>query len=501
MKKYKFITLLACCLQAITLHLNAETITYDFSSPSFWRTESNGSVCPQTGTSATIEKIYYAETNDCFTGMENVYFNDNGYLMLNTGGALKLPYHSDWVVNKVTLHSHSSNATTATVNIHNDKDGLLKASTALTWSTQDADYVYEISSSYKKSTLYIVAKKSAARITSITIDYTAPGSTLPDEPSTPDDEPEQPSEPNDGSKSKPYTVADIKGMTLSTTTKGVYIKGVIYGTINDQLTTSNFVSTNLVIGDAMAYVPIELPQGSIRNEINLKDHCYLQGKEILIKGNFDIYYNKLGLISPTEYEITYDVPINRYGYASLFLDMPVAVPEGSVAYYCTTSDSRAYLLPVGDIIPANVGVIIESTPNTTCTFTYTTAANADEEYIRSTNQLKGFTEDTDVTDGNAYYALNVKDDEVGFYIPRTAVDAADASKGFTAKAYKAYLQVPEEHKAAMFIIHYGNDETSIIPATHTSDEVIYDLQGRVVSSPATGVYIIGGKKVFISNEK
>ena len=78
MKKYKFITLLVCCLQAITLHLNAETITYDFSSPSFWRTESNGSVCPQTGTSATIEKIYYAETNDCFTGMENVYFNDNG---------------------------------------------------------------------------------------------------------------------------------------------------------------------------------------------------------------------------------------------------------------------------------------------------------------------------------------------------------------------------------------------------------------------------------------
>ena len=506
MKKSRFILLLSCYLQGIALHLNAETITYDFSSPSFWRTESNGNTCPQTGTSAAIKKIYYAETNDCFTGKDNVYFNENGYLMLNTGASLKLPYHSDWTINKVTLHSHSSNSTTATVNIHNDENGGLQASTAITWSTKDADYAYEISSLYSKSTLYIITKKSAARITSITIDYTTPDSPSPDEPSTPDDEPEQPSEPNDGSKSKPYTVAEVKAKSELSykTERDVWVKGRIYGTISGNatnVTTSNFThSENIVLGDATAYIPIKLTDSDVRDLINLKDYPYLLGKVILIYGDLTSYYSVPGMVSPTKYEITYDVPINRYGYASLFLDMPASVPEGTIAYYCTTEGDRANLLPVGDIIPANVGVIIEGEPNTTCTLTYTTGTNGNEEDIRANNQLIGFTKDTEVADGNAYYALNARDDKVGFYIPQTAVNATDATKGFKAKSYKAYLQVQAGQQAAMFVIHRENGETDILPVMHTSDGIRYDLQGRTVTAPVSGLYILNGKKVLINNK-
>ena len=101
------------------------------------------------------------------------------------------------------------------------------------------------------------------------------------------------------------------------------------------------------------------------------------------------------------------------------------------------------------------------------------------------------------SDGSAYYALNVKNNQLGFYIPQTAADPGDAASGFTAKAKKAYLQVPAEQKASMFVIHRAGDESAIVPSTHMCDEAIYDLQGRIVVSPTSGVYIRGGQKFVV----
>ena len=49
----------------------------------------------------------------------------------------------------------------------------------------------------------------------------------------------------------------------------------------------------------------------------------------------------------------------------------------------------------------------------------------------------------------------------------------------------------------MFFIHRGDDEAAIVPVANISEDVVYDLQGRVVSSPAPGIYIRGGKKIVI----
>lgn len=191
---------------------------------------------------------------------------------------------------------------------------------------------------------------------------------------------------------------------------------------------------------------------------------------------------------------TYDISINKYGYATLFLDMPFTMPEGSTAYYCTTSGEVARLLPIEGVVPAHTGVIIEAAPNTTCTLTYSTSANPAAESIKSDNQLIGYTEDTEVTfEDNSYYALNAsKDGKVGFYIPKAATETS-----FTAKAHKAYLQVPKGQGASMFVIQRADDETEIIPMTATTDDVTYDLQGRRVAHPTAGIYIKGGKKIVI----
>lgn len=310
---------------------------------------------------------------------------------------------------------------------------------------------------------------------------------------------------NDGSKSKPYTVAEVAAM--KSPKSGKWVKGTIYGTLLGdnaaEIVTSNFTSVqNLVIGDGTTYVPIQLPKGDIRDAINLKDHPYLKGKELLIKGNLEEYYIVQGVREPTEYQITYDVPINAYGYASLYLDMPVSIPTGTVAHYCKTDGDVVNLYPISAVIPDSTGVILSSTPNKTCSLTYTTNTNTDEQVIASANQLVGFAKDSVVAaDGNAYYALNAKNGKLGFYIPQTATDATDAAAGFTAKAYKAYLQIPSEQKALMFVIHREGEETSIVPMTHREDDVIFDLQGRAVTHPVSGIYIIDGKKVVIRQKR
>ena len=301
---------------------------------------------------------------------------------------------------------------------------------------------------------------------------------------------------NDGSKAKPYTVAEVA--VMKDKISGKWVKGTIYGTmIGDDpknIATSNFmVESNLVIGDADINIPVKLPTEDVRNDINLKAHPYLKGKEILIKGTLEEYCGVRGITTPTEYQIVYDMPVNSYGYATLYLDMPVSVPNGCAAYYCSTEGTYVNLLPVGGVIPSNVGVVINTEPNRTFSFTYTTQSNSNESAILSANQLIGFIQDMIVTDDkNAYYALNVKNNKLGFYLPQTSADG-----GFTAKAYKAYLQIPIEHKVSMFLIHRENDETTIVPIANISEDVVYDLQGRSVSSPVPGIYIRGGRKIII----
>lgn len=304
---------------------------------------------------------------------------------------------------------------------------------------------------------------------------------------------------NDGSKSKPYTVAEVKSMSklTYTTISDKWVKGVIYGIMKDDktVTASDIThSQNIVLGDAEVNIPIKLTESSVRSAINLKEHRYLQGKNLLIRGDLSAYYSLPAMVSPSQYVITYDISINKYGYATLYLDMPYTMPEGSTAYYCTTSGEVARLLPIEGVVPAHTGVIIEAAPNTTCTLTYSTSANPAAESIKSDNQLIGYTEDTEVTfEDYSYYALNAsKDGKVGFYIPKTATETS-----FTAKAYKAYLQVPKGQGASMFVIQRADDETQIIPMTTTTDDVTYDLQGRRVAHPTAGIYIKGGKKIVI----
>ena len=141
------------------------------------------------------------------------------------------------------------------------------------------------------------------------------------------------------------------------------------------------------------------------------------------------------------------------------------------------------------------GIVTKNTPvvlKTTATggnlvMTLTTTASSDTQ----DNSLTGVSDQAGVTAAypSKTYVLNKKSSGVGFY---------KLTSGNTIGYGKAYLT----YSGAGAPEFFSFDESTGIDATLVNSEkvngVVYDLQGRRVSQPTKGLYIVNGKKVFIN---
>lgn len=113
-----------------------------------------------------------------------------------------------------------------------------------------------------------------------------------------------------GSKSAPYTIAEAQLMEGK---KGVWINGYIIGSFTGtgvkSYTPEPASAKRTVVAladrsnetDIDAIFPVELPAGKLRDEVNLLDNPYNQGKRINIKGDIEKYYSAPGLKNPKEF--------------------------------------------------------------------------------------------------------------------------------------------------------------------------------------------------------
>ena len=199
--------------------------------------------------------------------------------------------------------------------------------------------------------------------------------------------------------------------------------------------------------------------------------------------------------------ISMDVPINKYGYATWYADMPVEVPAEVAAYTCQVEGNTAMLHAVGAVIPAQTGVVLYAAEAVGKGQNFVLRyADVDTTPIAN-NALIGFVKDTEVDNGKAHYALNVKDGRVGFYIPQTTTETEpSATSVFTAKAGKAYLELDAQVSVSAFALK-RIDDVSVNHISTSSDDLIYDLMGRKVSAPSQGVYIVNGRKVVLTGDE
>lgn len=120
-----------------------------------------------------------------------------------------------------------------------------------------------------------------------------------------------PTTPGDGSKEKPYNVAQVQGGTATGTAWVTgYIVGWIDGkTISDgaKFTVPASVASNIMIAasadetDYNKCLPIQLPAGSVRAALNLQDNPANLGKAVKLHGSIEKYFGQTGVKSVDDY--------------------------------------------------------------------------------------------------------------------------------------------------------------------------------------------------------
>ena len=196
----------------------------------------------------------------------------------------------------------------------------------------------------------------------------------------------------------------------------------------------------------------------------------------------------------------YDVTISKAGYATLYLDIPVQVPQGldgleSVYYISGISDGKAHGSRLQSMVPALTGVVIKGAQGT---YLFPGAAEAVTEEVRG-NLLTGSLKDIDPAKelpGNYkvnLYTLGTGGGTVHFGLYTGTNKLA---------AYKAYMIYSAGSSAKTFTVVMDDDATGISVHQRTESdrrENWYTLQGvRLNGRPVQhGIYICNGKRIVV----
>ena len=173
-------------------------------------------------------------------------------------------------------------------------------------------------------------------------------------------------------------------------------------------------------------------------------------------------------------------------------DKHFIAPTGTQVFKVNLDGTALTMTEIADrIVTSGKGVVLKTTTSGTGIISIVldvySAASADNY---SGNSLVGTM--TSITNPGNAYVLNKKEAGIGFY---------KLSASGTIGANKAYLIYDENAGSREFFSF--DDTTGMNDAMRLNDNVemtndnVYDLQGRRVSNPSKGIYIVNGKKVVI----
>lgn len=163
-------------------------------------------------------------------------------------------------------------------------------------------------------------------------------------------------------------------------------------------------------------------------------------------------------------------------------------PEGVTVYKATVSGNELMLDEISDgIITAGKAVILKKATEGDIVLSVVASGSSDDY---EGNALRGV--DTETAQSGTNYVLSMVGGNFGFY-------KLASSKKLSAN--KAYLPGSSISGAREFIgFGFSEGATKIDHVSVKTNEVdgtVYDLQGRRVSQPTKGLYIVNGKKVVI----
>lgn len=175
-------------------------------------------------------------------------------------------------------------------------------------------------------------------------------------------------------------------------------------------------------------------------------------------------------------------------YSTLWLNYPVAIPEGVEAYTAAADGNNLRLTKVeGGALPRETGVVLYS--ETELSGVLFAPANQTIAGMEK-GELTGSKDNVTAT-GSEYALSGAAGRALGFYL---------INSGVVIPAGRAYYQPATQTQAQGFALVMGADDVTGItaPATESGKPAtIHDLQGRSVKNPGRGIYIVNGKKVIL----
>ena len=307
-----------------------------------------------------------------------------------------------------------------------------------------------------------------------------------------------------GSEGNPYTVADVIALNPTSTSEAVktdvYVKGYIIGAVDGgtgelkNVDESNSINTNLAIADnpteTTNYCTVQLPNNAIRAALKTEGKTYNIGvAQILVKGNIKKYCGKPGVKDLSEgSKVAEYVKVTSAGYATYCTDVALNFAGTGITAYVGTIDSNKQLtFTPNNQAPANTGLLLKGSANTTTTATVPVITSASAV---NDNCLTGTVAGTDELTANDYI-LNKVNDGVGFY---------KAGSYTTLGAHKAYIPAAVGNGVKGFVINLDDDATGISlmedGRSQMEDGAIYNLAGQRLNKMQKGINIVNGKKIL-----
>ena len=199
----------------------------------------------------------------------------------------------------------------------------------------------------------------------------------------------------------------------------------------------------------------------------------------------------------THFTTGINVRVGAPGYSTLYYgEKNLIVPDGVEASAITVeghSMTQSHVYVSGDIIPQGTGVLLQAMSGD-----HVFGVTTDEGTVPEANMLRGSDEAEETTGGDVYLMLSLnanRDPEsVGFYY-----GTADGGP-FVNGAHKAYLALTEEQMGEAKHVWFDTTGINSVETTENHGADVYTITGVHVnrlSALPKGIYIVGGKKIFV----
>lgn len=187
--------------------------------------------------------------------------------------------------------------------------------------------------------------------------------------------------------------------------------------------------------------------------------------------------------------VTLSTTVTTLGYASF--SWPKALDftnSGLTAFIVTSCSNSSMRLEPVTKVPANTGLILKGVAGSENIYSLETtedeALDDVSENLLTSNATGTYTVETN----NVYVLSNLDNGQAGFY---------RAEEGIHVGKYKSFLVLSTTFQSNALAFYEGTTGIDATKKDQMTIRDVYDLQGRRVSCPDKGIYVINGRKVIV----